>query len=98
VFQTPGEPQLIAQGCRSDMFAVFERILPDFRGYFAKEGEGWDFDGPVSFPLEIGQGSFIRNTFSVLNHREILISETASGKTETKQERPRGMQYLEIND
>lgn len=90
-------PAPLASGSRADMFAELERALPDFRGYFAKNEEGWDFDGPVSFPIEFGEASFVRNTLSVRAHRQILISETASGKNETKQERPRGMQYLEID-
>ncbi len=98
VFQTPGEPQPLSKGARADMSTVLERILTDFRGYFTKDEEGWDFDGPVSFPLALGQGSFVRNTLSVRAHRQIPISETASGKVESKQERPRGMQYLEVDD
>lgn len=93
-----GEPKPLSSGGRADMFAVIERTLPGFRGYFAKDEEGWDFDGPVSFPLALGQASFVRNIFSVQTHRQIPISETASGKVENKQERPRGMQYLEIDD
>lgn len=98
VFQTSGEAKPLASGGRADMFAALERVLPDFRGYFTKDEEGWDFDGPVSFPLEFGEASFARNTFSVLSRRQIPISETVSGKVENKQDRPRGMQYLEIED
>ena len=98
VFKTPGEPQPLSRGARADMFAVLERILPDFRGYFAKDEEGWDFDGSVSFPLALGQGTFVRNTLAVPAHRQIPIYKTASGKVEDKLERPRGMQYLEIDD
>ncbi|MBI4086091.1 MAG: endonuclease/exonuclease/phosphatase family protein [Candidatus Liptonbacteria bacterium] len=114
VFQTPGEPlygelaspefiegtepKPLPSGGHADMFAVFEKILPDFRGYFAKNEEGWDFHQPVSFPIALGQASFVRNALTVRAHRQISVYETASGKVEEKWERPRGMQYLEIDD
>ncbi len=98
VFCATGEAKPLASGCRADMFAELERILPGFRGYFAKTEEGWDFREAVSFPLEYGQASFVRNTFPVLTHRQIPIFETTQRFVESEFERPRGMQYLEIAD
>ena len=95
--QTSGEAPALKSGARADIFDVLQKALPDFQGYFDKNEEGWDFGEPVSFPLAIGQASFVKKGLEVRTHEHIPIVETPSGRAEDPSDRPRALQHLEIS-
>src|SRR3989338_362792 len=66
VFSSPlhtgqaGAPQLESHGARTHLYEELGTALPGFTGFFAPEQDGYDLEGPVDFPLSLGQATFVK--------------------------------------
>lgn len=66
-------PQTIAQGMRAQLFQEIGALLPEHQGFFAATISGYDFDGPVSAPLQYGLAIFIRQTMPAMESGSALV-------------------------
>lgn len=51
----------ISHNCRANLLEEITSALPDFKGFFASQLSGYDFEKKVDFPVSIGLAIFTKN-------------------------------------
>jgi endonuclease/exonuclease/phosphatase family metal-dependent hydrolase len=56
------------------LFEEFSKLLPEFNGIFSERSSGFDFNGPVSFPVKYGLAIFIRKNINIISSDATVIN------------------------
>ena len=81
IFSAPQGVPEISSGACTRLFQELSGMLQEFEGIFAARSSGYDFNGPVDFPLEHGVAVFIRKHIQVINSRiEEMGTPAGTGK------------------
>jgi exonuclease III len=69
VLDAPESASLLeSHGARVHLFRDLEKLLPDFKGFFAPSHTGHDFEGPINFDLTEGLAVFVKKPLNAASH------------------------------
>jgi endonuclease/exonuclease/phosphatase family metal-dependent hydrolase len=78
IFSSTSEAPRISGGGYMHLFQELEKILGDFEGMFSEKSSGFDFQGPVNFPIKHGNAVFIRKNIKRISYEDINLRPSAS--------------------
>ncbi len=67
---------VITHGSHSNILKDLVDALPEFDFYYSATAKNHDTRGPVNFPLDFGQATFVKKGINVLNQGEIFVHRT----------------------
>lgn len=67
---------VITHHSHSNILKDLINALPEFNYYYSATAKGHDTRGPVAFPLEFGQATFIKKGIKVLTQGEVFVHRT----------------------
>ncbi|MBI2623267.1 MAG: endonuclease/exonuclease/phosphatase family protein [Candidatus Liptonbacteria bacterium] len=94
IFSSPS-PVHESHGARMNLFEELGAALPDFQGLLASEQDGWDFQGPVGFPVSMGNALFVRRTFPIASSGNFFVY-LAKNKVIDNQHFPQSVIYTRL--
>ncbi len=101
VFKSSGLHRL-SNGMRSNLYGEIEAALPDFRGIFSAQCDGYDYASSVNFDISSGQATFVKNTAEIKKSGEIFTyknkNEVAKDDKDGDNVFPENMQFVEISN
>lgn len=65
--------EVITHHSHSNVLKDLVEALPQFNHYYSPTAEGHDTRGPVDFPLDFGQATFIKSEINVSNQGNIFV-------------------------
>jgi len=82
---------------RCSLFSDISSILPEFRGVFHADSDGYDRNGPVEYDLCWGLATFVRSGIPVLNYGDMFVFGTRNiGFPHFPFPTARNMQFIEV--
>ncbi len=89
----------VAEGYRTDLFSIIEKLLPEFAGYFAPMCKGVIGFNPVSFAdfdAEFGLAIFVRNNIKIKFHGSKIVHKGKKNIKDPRIDLPIILQYVKI--
>lgn len=73
IFSAPGSAPKISSGAYMRLFEELEKILPKHAGKFLERSSGYDFKGPVDFPVKHGLAIFYKKHLGLVSDASAAI-------------------------
>ena len=87
-------------GSYSNILKELAGLLPEFNFYFSPTAEDHDTRGPVNFPIEFGQATFVEHGLAIKNQKEIFVyrefNQMGPYHEDGRPDFPRNFIYTEI--
>lgn len=82
---------------RANIYDELIAALPNFWSFFAPAQKGWDYEGKVDFPIELGLAIFVRKEIKIKSNGGIFVYKRRDEhklEDKWKDSFPRNLQYI----